>query len=64
MGQRRIRSKPIVCPNGGLNAYFGFTLSRTIFGLTRDFLSRTRAQTEALALVQSGRQAARCGRGL
>ena len=51
MGQRRIRSKPIVCPNGGLNAYFGFTLSRTIFGLTRDFLSRTRAQTEAIASV-------------
>ena len=35
----------------GFTAYSHFTLSKAIFGLTRDFLSRNRAQTEAIASV-------------
>ena len=46
------------------DCYFCLQLSMLIFGLTCDFLSRNRFQAEVIASVLSGRQAARCGRGL
>ena len=48
--RRKLRSR-IAASQSGFTAYSRFTLSKAIFGLTRDFLSRTRAQTEAIASV-------------